>query len=137
MSVLVDTSVWVEYFRKRPRLARQQLDRLDDLICEDLVAIVQPVQAEVLSGRIKKEREPEIRAAFGALRSLDLDWNAPATWDAVARCAVHAREAGVPCAGLVDRMVLLAAEHGGAALWTLDGPLLKLAQSRNAALFRG
>ena len=124
MIVLVDTSVWAEYFRQHPRLASRELDRLDELIGDDLAGIVHPVRTEVLSGRVKKAREAEVRAALYALRSLDPDWNARDVWDAIAQAAGDAREAGAPAAGLVDRMIVVAAERAAAALWTLDRPLV-------------
>jgi len=135
--VLVDTVVWAEYFRRRSRLTTDQLDRLDGLIEDDLAAIVQPIRAELLSGRVKKEREAELRAALRALRAIDLDWNAEDTWDSIARCARDARDAGIPVTGVVDRMVLLAAEAARVELWTLDTPLLRLAKSRGVTVFAG
>lgn len=135
MIVLIDTSVWAEYFRRRSRLSEAEGAALDELIRDDRAAVVQPIRAEILSGRIKREQEKAVRDAFGALRSIDLDWNATATWDAIAGCAKDARGAGIPTVGIVDRMVLLAAERAGAALWSLDGPLRKLAKSRGGNLF--
>jgi predicted nucleic acid-binding protein len=135
--VLVDTSVWAEYFRRHSRLSAGALDRLQELVRDDLVATVLPIRAEVLSGRVKKEREAEVRAAFASLRSADLDWNAAPTWEDIAQCAREAREAGVPATGIVDRMILLASERSGAALWTLDEPLLRLAANRRSKVYTG
>jgi predicted nucleic acid-binding protein len=135
--VLVDTSVWAEYFRRHSRLSAGALDRLQELVRDDLVATVLPIRAEVLSGRVKKEREAEVRAAFASLRSADLDWNAAPTWGDIAQCAREAREAGVPATGIVDRMILLASERSGAALWTLDEPLLRLAANRRSKVYTG
>jgi predicted nucleic acid-binding protein len=124
-----------EYFGRRPRLESRELDRLDELIRDDLVGMVHPVRAEVLSGRVRREREAEIRAALNALRSLDLDWNASEVWDAIAKAAGDAREADAPAVGLVDRMIMLAAERAPASLWTLDRPLATLAQGRGVDVF--
>lgn len=134
MIVLVDTSVWAEYFRRRSRLSAEQLTQLDELIGDDRVVIVHPIRAEILSGQVKKTREAEVRAALSALTSIDLDWNDADTWDEVARCAQEARQAGIPSAGLVDRMIVLAAEHAGATIWSLDEPLRGLAAGRGVAL---
>jgi len=135
--VLVDTGVWVEYFRRRPRLAGAALDQLEELLRDDLAAVILPIRAELLSGRLKREHTADVRAALAGLRHLDLDWNAADTWEALARMAQDARSAGAPTAGLVDRMVLLAAERAGAALWTLDTSLTQLASSRGTSVWDG
>jgi predicted nucleic acid-binding protein len=45
--ILVDSSVWIDYFRGRPTL---QTDQLDDLLGSELVAIGDLMLAEVLQG---------------------------------------------------------------------------------------
>ena len=131
--MLVDTSVWAEYFRSRPALSRGQLDALAAQIENDEVVTVLPIEAEVLSGRIAGAKERDIRAAFEAFEHVDLDWNARATWDAIIALAHASQRNSLPTLGVVDRMVLLAAESRRVSLWTLDRALARVAKARGVA----
>ena len=130
MRVLVDTSVWAEYFRSRPALPRRQLDALAVLIENDEVVTVMPIEAEVLSGKIPRAKEVDVHAAFEALEHIDPDWNARTTWDAIVALARASLRDRLPILGIVDRMVLLAAEAQRLPLWTLDRALARVAKAR-------
>ncbi len=135
MKVLVDTSVWIEFFRARPQLPRDSLDFLDLLIADDRAVTILPIQAEVLSGRVSTKREREIREAFGALEHVDLDWNASSTWDDVVALARVAQKSSHSIPGIVDRMILLSAQRSESSLWTLDQSLIRLAPEVGVRLF--
>ncbi len=130
MRVLVDTSVWIEYFRRKSRLDTADLEALSELIASDRVLITRPIRAEVLSGRIKKERERQVQQALESMESADLDWSAEETWHQIVACAWACRERNLPVLSIVDRMILLAGEAAQATLWTLDGPLRKVYAAR-------
>jgi predicted nucleic acid-binding protein len=127
VSLLVDTGVWIEFFRERPSLPAEALARLAELVREDQVVIIEPVRAELLSGRLSAERRGEISDTLDALRRVDLDWSARKTWDDIVSLAASAHGARLAVPGIIDRMVLAAAKAAGARLWTLDPRLSKLA----------
>lgn len=136
MRVLVDTSVWAEYFRRKSRLPRAALEALSELIAADLLLIAQPIRAEVLSGHIKKGREQEVRLALESIEPADLDWSAAETWNGIVACAQACRERKLPVLGIVDRMILLAGEAASAKLWTLDQALEKVYLARGNAIYQ-
>jgi predicted nucleic acid-binding protein len=130
MRVLVDTSVWAEFFRSKPSLARAGLDALGALIEDNQVVTIFPIEAEVLSGRIAKPKENEVRRAFVAIDHVDADWNVRTTWDRIVQLARTAQDANLPVLGIVDRMILLAAETHGVSIWTLEHRLARVATAR-------
>jgi predicted nucleic acid-binding protein len=67
MALMIDSTLWVDYFRSRtPLVIKQQvvpfIDRTDAAICE-------PVRFEVLSGALRRERR-QIEETFHTLPSL-------------------------------------------------------------------
>lgn len=113
-SVLVDTSVWVDHFRRRN-------DALIQLLAQDRVLVHPFVIGEIACGT------PPARARTLA----DLDQLQPsqqASAREVLAFVERERLFGLGC-GWVD-MVLLASAlmTPGAALWTLDGRLANLAE---------
>lgn len=77
MSVLVDTSVWVDYLR--PNGSGPAVDRLDELLAEDEVAITPPIVTELLRGiRSKRQRKQldELIAAVPVVSVVASDWTA-------------------------------------------------------------
>ena len=134
MIVLVDTSVWVEFFRDRTRLAKDRLDALVELIEDRRAATIHAVRVEVLSGAVSAPKERTIRAAFDALQRIDPDWSAESSWERLVEVASFARRHDLPIPGVVDRMILHASEQAQAVLWTLDEPLRRLARARGVEL---
>jgi predicted nucleic acid-binding protein len=128
MSVLVDSSVWIEFFRSRTRLDSTALGALARFIERDQAVTILPIEVEVLSGHPSPRVERTIREAFAALRHVDLDWNASTTWQHLSALGAHARASALPVPGVVDRMVVAAAQAAGAALWTLDVGMQRLAR---------
>jgi len=63
--ILVDSSVWIDYFRGTPT---KQTNRLDALLGENLLAIGDLILIEVLQGFIS---ERAFRIALSTLRALD------------------------------------------------------------------
>ncbi len=126
--VVVDTSLWIEYFAKPVRTHSKTLDELDQLIEDGVVAIVQPIRAELKSGIIKSSKLAQFDRVIGSLENADPDWNSELTWAMVAKLAETCRKARIPTPGLVDRMILAACESSGNRLWTLDLKLEKLAK---------
>ena len=111
--VLVDTSVWVRFFRAEHSANAQALDQLLSLAA---VATCGPIRAEVISGAKTRREFQRLRDLFTAVRDLpppDAIWNAiEAHRFALARRGYQA--------SLVDLWVALTAHTHAAALWTLD-----------------
>lgn len=127
-AILIDTSVWIEYFSLKSRLSPSTLEKLSNAIIEDEIVIVDPIRAELLSGQIRASKRAELEALFSALKKIDLDWNSKENWDQVIALAGVAMTNRIPVPGLVDRMILLSAQKAGAVLYTLDKGLLKLSK---------
>jgi predicted nucleic acid-binding protein len=130
--MLVDTSVWIEFFARRTRaLTTDELGAMAEAIADGEVCIVMPIYAELLSGA--RHDDLEVRALLSTLRFVDLDWNTRTVWERVAALGEVAHTRRLPIPGLVDRMILAAAEESGEPLWALDGPLRRLARARHLA----
>ena len=127
MSLLVDTSVWIEFFRSRPALPTASLEIFSDLLADDQVVTIHPIRSELLSGSLDGTKKQRIAEALGAISLIDPDWNSPGLWGRTVEMAGIARQKSLPIPGIVDRMVLIAAEKAGTGLWTLDRAMLKLA----------
>ena len=123
MTVLVDTSAWVEY----DRATNSPVDlRLTQLIeSEDAVAVTEPVVMEVLAGARSERREADLRRLllrFGLLR-FDTTTDFPAAALIYRRC----RQAGVTPRGLIDCMIASVALRNGAAVLAHDLDLHRVA----------
>lgn len=125
MIVLVDTSVWIEFFRRRPSV---DIAPLELLIEERRVATCLPIRTEVLSGQMDSKTKNVIEGALDAMISVDPDWNAKSIWDQIAGLAVLARKKIRKLPGIVDRAILLAARESGCQIWSLDRRLMQLAE---------
>ena len=135
MRILVDTSVWIEFFRSRSGLSQDLLDFLSLTLEDDRVVTIYPIQAEILSGSLLPHKEKEIREAFESMTHIDLSWNEKNTWDRLVEMAQVARKASLRIPGIVDRMILGAAEKEGVSLWTHDAALAELAKKLDVHLF--
>ena len=125
--ILIDTSVWIEFFSPRPKMALSQLEILKEKIVDDEIAIIEPIRVELLSGGISTEKRREVDRLIGELKKLDLNWNDKTTWDRIVGYSDLARSHKISTPGVVDRMILLAAKLGTARLWSFDRTLQKLA----------
>ncbi|MBI2982172.1 MAG: PIN domain-containing protein [Deltaproteobacteria bacterium] len=132
MSVLVDTSVWIEFFRPKPPI---DISPLDLLIREREVTTCRPIIAEVLSGKMSSGTRSTVSRALNALTLVDLDWNIGSSWEKVIDLASLAHQKGIGIPGLVDRMILVSAQESGNQLWTLEAKLQKLAGLAGVGLF--
>ena len=112
MSVLPDTSIWVDYLRSGtagPAAA------LDDLLSRESAVVCGPVLAELLAGT-PTERRDELWHALEALPWAELDRHA---WRRVGEVAHDLRAAGASVA-LTDQAIAVAAVSADASVWTRD-----------------
>ena len=110
--VLVDTSVWIAFFRGDP----QAIARLDPLLRDDRAAVSGPIVAEVTSGARTPGAFRQLRARLGALTTLEPP---PDLWDqvATARFSLARQETQ---AHLVNLLIALTASTAGHTLLTRD-----------------
>lgn len=111
-SILVDTSVWVEYFRKKQPF----YGALEDLIEQDRVCTISFIAAEILQGA---RSEMEFMTLRGATEIFHLLEESPDTWIESARLSSTLRQKGQRV-GLGDCYIATMAHRHGKPLWSLD-----------------
>lgn len=112
MTVLADTSVWVEYLRAG---AQGPAGGLDRLLADEAVVVCGPVLAELVAGTAAEDRD-ELWHALATLPWAELDHDA---WLQVGELAFALRRAGISLP-LTDIEIAVACTSAGAALWTRD-----------------
>jgi predicted nucleic acid-binding protein len=127
--VLIDTSVWIEFFSKRSKISNETIASLKELISNGDAVIMEPIRAEILSGHILSQLRNEILSALDVLDMIDLDWNSRNTWDDIVALADIARSHQLPIPGIVDRMILIAALNANVQIASLDQTLMALARA--------
>lgn len=100
--VLVDTSVWIEVFRKPPRL------RLDDIADFDDVVTTLPIVQEVLQGFIDERAFKQARESMLALPSVESPLEEAIFLDA-AQLYRSARRAGLTIRSSTDCLIAVCA----------------------------
>lgn len=113
-SVLVDTSVWVDFFRRSAKSPWR--GALVDLLERGAVVIVDPIVAELLYGaRSERERSVVRMLADSVPRpALGLE-----VWIAAGDVGREWRARGVTLS-LADTLLVAVAAREGVPLWTLD-----------------
>lgn len=124
MTILVDTSAWVEY----DRATGSAVDaRLTDLIATDgPVAVTEPVLMEVLAGARDDEGERDLRRLLRRFTLLRFD--AIIDFDGAVRVYRWCRRRGVTPRGLIDCMIASVAIRSGARLLAHDRDLAAIAE---------
>lgn len=111
--VIVDTSVWLQFFRLQPSSVKKEMDRLR---ARGEIAIVGVVLAEVLQGA-RTQREAEQLSA--GLKGFPYLAETQETWMRVGELARQLRQKGVTVPILDLLIAALALEHG-CEVYTLD-----------------
>ena len=119
--ILVDTSVWIEFLKKREPFHSQMKQYLE----RNEILAIECIFGELLQGA-KNKREREI---------IDAYWrHLPKTdeqglWIEAGR---YSGEAGLPSkgVGLIDAVLLVASRRTGTQLWTLDKKLQEARQEQ-------
>lgn len=118
MTVLVDTSIWVDYFA---RGKGSKVARLDDLLTASEVVMCGPVVAELLAGAKPADRT-SLWLLLSALAWADLG---PLQWRTVGETAARLRERGDSVA-LTDIEIAVAAADSSSRLWTRDADFKRI-----------
>ncbi len=127
--ILVDTSVWVEYFT-RPlsvpaRRLEQLLEKLQDVVTLDLIL------AEALRGFKRDSEFNETRSLLSRLDSIELSRESHI---AAADLYRYLRKKGVTVRGIIDCLIAQACLESEAALFTLDRDFSSIARHTNLKL---
>jgi predicted nucleic acid-binding protein len=118
--VVVDSSVWIEFFRGRnPELT----EALRQLLDADEVALAAPVRLELLSGASKRDfgRLARLLSALPLLVPEQTLWKKLEGW------AARARERGERF-GALDLLIAGIADDHGAFVWSRDADFVRLAR---------
>ncbi len=118
--ILVDTSVWVEAFR---RGNRREAEHLRVLLDAGEVAMTSPVRIEILSGSSAADL-PRLRRTLAAL---PLFVPGAATWERVEGWIESAVRAGRRF-GPADLLIAAVAADNGLPVWSLDGDFAEMAK---------
>ena len=111
--VLVDTSVWVEFFN---RPSGNHHGAVSELLDEDRVAVIGVVAAELLRGCRSVDDREEVEAALHGVHRLEVSFS---HWSGVGREMFELRRRGVTVS-LSDAAVAFSAREAGCLLYTLD-----------------
>lgn len=111
--ILVDTSVWVRFFRSAQN---REAVHLDGLLQAQGVKTCAPIRAEVLSGARTERERIRLRELFRAVPCLDLPGD---IWELIEEARFTLARKGIQ-ATLIDLMIASVSEQGAAPLWTLD-----------------
>lgn len=110
MSVLVDTSVWIEYFRNG-----NNLEKLDFLIDENLVLINDLILSELVPFlRIRKQRK--IIELLSNVNKLNLSIG----WDQISEFQYQCLKSGLNGVGIPDLIIAQNAKQNHSQIYSLD-----------------
>jgi tRNA(fMet)-specific endonuclease VapC len=124
--IVVDTSVWIDFFRGRQPTAAKLVELLDS----DDVALPVPVRLEILGGARKNETE-RLGRVLGAL---PLFAPTDATWQRIESWFVKGGAAGQRF-GIGDLIVAGIAAENDCAVWSLDDDFSRMARLGFVTLF--
>lgn len=133
--VLIDTSVWIEFFSKKPTISSDSIASLKELISNGDVVLIEPIRAELLSGHIVPNLRHDVVLALDVLDMIDLDWNSRNTWNDIISLSEIAKNNKLPIPGIIDRMILIATLNASVQIASLDQKLLALARKANIKIW--
>ena len=110
--ILVDSSVWIEFFRGGDTALTAKLARLLD---EDQVAMTPPTRLEILSGASRRDL-PRLRRVLSALPLLE---PGRSIWEDIERWVETAVARGERF-GVGDLLIAAIAAQHAAEIWSLD-----------------
>ena len=110
--ILVDTSVWIEYFRKKDPL----YSTVDKLIDEDGICCIGLVLAELIQGAGSREEIKTLKDFTSVFAFLE---ESAKLWEKAGELSFELKKAGQPI-GLADCYIAAAASQFGVAILTLD-----------------
>jgi predicted nucleic acid-binding protein len=116
--ILVDTSVWIEYFRNSDR---RLTTHLQNLLEEDQIALAVPVKIEILGGSSARDF-PRLQKVMSAL---PLICPSDSTWDRIEGWVEKAVSKGQRF-GFADLLIAALAAERNTDLWSLDADFVRM-----------
>jgi predicted nucleic acid-binding protein len=115
--ILIDTSVWIEFFKQNPVYATE----LEALLKKRMVVTIEPIFSELLFGARNDKEMKRILSYWNLLPRIAF------TGDTLLSSADFANQhnyhnLGI---GLIDAVIIKAAEENSCRIWTLDGRIGK------------
>lgn len=110
--ILVDTSIWIDYFRKKASV----FDRLNQLVEEERAVTVRLVIAELIQGA-KEEKEIEVIKDLGEV--VPILTESPDAWKKAGKLSYELRKKG-KTVGLADCYIAVMAGDHKAQLYSHD-----------------
>jgi len=111
--VLIDTSVWITYFKDRDS---QFSDRVDELLAAAHVCVPKVVIAELIQGAKSEKEIAIIEEFFEAFTIIDHTEN---TWEKAGRLSFSMKRKGINI-HLIDCYLAVTAQENNCKLFSLD-----------------
>ena len=127
--VLVDSSVWIQFFRAAQS---SEAVALDALLAAGPVATCAPIRTEVVSGARTLAQFHQLRTFFAALVQLALPDDA---WAQIEDARFTLARRGQQ-ASLVDLLIAVTAHSHRVDLWTVDESLKRMASHLHMRLYQ-
>ncbi|MCF6251499.1 MAG: PIN domain-containing protein [Methylococcaceae bacterium] len=126
MQVLVDTSVWIDYFR-----GSGDSTKLDLLIDENLIVTNEIVLTELLP-YLEIKKQTKVIALLYEINKIQLDIN----WKEIIELQVKCLESGANGIGIPDLIIAQNAKQSGSKVYSLDKHFRLLNQVLNIDLYK-
>jgi predicted nucleic acid-binding protein len=127
--VLVDTSVWIAFFREKTSAAAKTLD---GLLEEGAVGICGLIEAELIPGIRQDDRE-RVRSLIASLPRFEIN---PATWSEVVRIQESALKRGLGPFSIPDLILASLALQNNLPLFSLDRHFVALSRLTGLRLYK-
>lgn len=126
MKILVDTSVWIEYFRRN----EPYFSQLEKILLAGEITTLPVIFAELLQGAKNKREREILTMMFSGLHAFPSEnsWTEAGEFASVHQLSSK----GI---GLIDAFIFLLAKNNDCYIWTLDKKLLQLCNEENVAIF--
>ena len=110
--IVVDTSVWIDFFRGRNH---KLIEKMRDLLDQDRVALTAPIRIEILSG-VRPQQKPALNRVLSAL---PVFYPNQETWLKIESLIDEALSKGERF-GAMDLLIAAIAQENNTHLWSLD-----------------
>lgn len=126
MNVLVDTSIWIDYFR-----GSNNSKNLDFLIDENIIVINEIILTELVP-YLKIKKETKVISLLHEINKTSLNIN----WKEIVEFQVKCLESGANGVGIPDLIIAQNAQQNGSKIYSLDKHFRLLSQVLKVDLYK-